>query len=175
MSKWIVIFLGGWLSMAGAETLYDIPLTTIDGKNATLSEYKGKTLLIVNTASKCGYTPQYEGLESLYSKYKSKGLIVLGFPSNDFGAQEPGTNGEIKKFCTVKYKVDFPMFTKAPVKGGEKQPLYKFLTENAPTKGEIKWNFEKFLITPDGKIVARFDSKVKPEELTGDIEKNLPR
>jgi glutathione peroxidase len=171
----ITLILGALMSMAGASTLYDIPLTTIDGKTATLSEYKDKTILIVNTASKCGYTPQYEGLEAVYSKYKSKGLVVLGFPSNDFGGQEPGNNGEIKKFCKTNYKVDFPLYSKAPVKGEQKQPLYKFLTENAPTKGEIKWNFEKFLVAPGGKIVARFESAVKPEEINPEIEKNLPK
>lgn len=171
----VAMIIGGWLSMAGAASLYEIPLTTIDGKSATLATYKGKTLLIVNTASKCGYTPQYEGLEKVYSKYKDKGLVVLGFPSNDFGSQEPGTNKEIKHFCKAKYSVDFPMFTKLPVTGDEKQPLYKFLTENAPTKGEIKWNFEKFLISPKGAIVARFVSSVTPDEITDDIEKNLPK
>jgi glutathione peroxidase len=174
--------LGGLLMIStataqAATDLYNVPLQTIDGKPATLADYKGKTLLIVNTASQCGYTPQYEGLEAVYSKYKSKGFVVLGFPSNDFGGQEPGSNAEIKKFCQTKFKVDFPMFTKAPVKGDAKQPLYAYLTQNSPIKGEIKWNFEKFLISPDGRVVGRFDSKVKPDDLalSSAIEHNLPK
>jgi glutathione peroxidase len=175
------LLLGGFLVMSlsahATQDLFSVPLQTIDGKAATLNDYKGKTLLIVNTASRCGYTPQYEGLEEIYSKYQAKGLVVLGFPSNDFGGQEPGSNGEIKKFCTVKFHVDFPMFAKGPVKGDAKQPLYAYLTANAPQKGEIKWNFEKFLISPDGNVVGRFDSKVKPTDttLTAAIEKNLPK
>ncbi|MBX3022355.1 MAG: glutathione peroxidase [Bdellovibrionales bacterium] len=157
--------------------LYSQQLTTIDGKPATLADYKGKTLLIVNTASKCGYTPQYDGLQNLYSNYKQKGFLVLGFPSNDFGGQEPGSNEEIKRFCQTKFNVDFPMFAKGSVKGEAKQPLFTFLTQNSPTKGEIKWNFEKFLVSPDGRIVGRFDSKVKPDDtaLKAAIEKNLPK
>jgi glutathione peroxidase len=146
--------------------IYDIQVKTIDGKEESLSNYKGKTLLIVNTASKCGYTNQYDGLEALYSKYKDKGFVVMGFPSNDFGAQEPGSDEEIQDFCETRFKVDFPMFTKAPVKGPSKQPLFSYLTQHGSKdfQGEVQWNFEKFLVSPSGEIVNRFASKVKPED-----------
>lgn len=157
--------------------IYSHKIKTIDGKEESLANYKGKTLLIVNTASQCGYTKQYDGLEKLYSKYKSKGLVVMGFPSNDFGGQEPGSDQEIKKFCQTKFNVDFPMFTKGPVKGPEKQALFNTLTSKAPQAGEIKWNFEKFLVAPDGKVVGRFESKVTPEDpaLVRSIEAHLPK
>jgi glutathione peroxidase len=159
-----------------AENLHSLKVKGIDGQEVSLSTFKGKTLLIVNTASRCGYTPQYEGLEALYKKYKDKGFVVLGFPSNDFGAQEPGSNAEIKKFCQTKFNVDFPMFAKGEVKGEGKQPLFALLTQAAPSKGEIKWNFEKFLIDPSGQVVARFDSKVTPtdEALNKAIVEHLP-
>jgi glutathione peroxidase len=131
-----------------------------------LDQYRGKTLLLVNVASQCGYTPQYEGLQQLYSKYQSQGLVVLGFPANDFGAQEPGSNQEIKTFCTTRYKVTFPMFSKISVVGPDKHPLYKMLTEqntNPKFTGEIKWNFSKFLIDKNGSVVARFEPEDKPE------------
>ncbi len=168
------------MQVTTAETgasIYTHKVKTIDGKEIDFSTYKGKTLLIVNTASQCGYTKQYDGLEALYRKYKSKGFVVLGFPSNDFGGQEPGTNEEIKQFCQTKFSVDFPMFAKGPVKGTEKQPLFGALTQNAPEKGEIKWNFEKFVVSPEGKVVGRFESKVTPEDpkLLMVIEKNLPK
>lgn len=158
-------------------TVYSHKVKAIDGKEIDLSQYKGKTLLIVNTASQCGYTKQYDGLEALYSKYKGKGLVVMGFPSNDFGGQEPGSNDEIKKFCQTKFSVDFPLFAKGPVKGAEKQPLFDTLTKNAPQTGEIKWNFEKFLVSPQGQVVGRFDSKVTPEDpkLTQAIEAQLQK
>lgn len=158
-------------------SVYSHKVKNIDGQDVDLSSYKGRTLLIVNTASQCGYTKQYDGLEALYSKYKDKGLVVLGFPSNDFGGQEPGSNTEIKKFCQTRFKVDFPMFAKGPVKGTEKQPLFKTLTATAPETGEIKWNFEKFLVAPDGKVVGRFDSKVTPEDpkLVQSIESQLEK
>ena len=163
---------------AAPASIFDFKVTTLEGQTIPLSTYQGKTLLIVNTASKCGYTPQYAGLERIYTKYKDKGFLVLGFPSNDFGGQEPGTNGDIKKFCQAKYNVDFPMFSKAPVKGADTQPLYLYLKQNAPAdhQGEIKWNFEKFLINPAGQVVGRFDSKVTPDDraLEAAIEKNLP-
>jgi glutathione peroxidase len=157
--------------------LYAIPVKTIDGKATTLASFKGKTLLIVNTASECGFTPQYDGLEKLYAEFKNKGFAVLGFPSNDFGAQEPGSDAEIKDFCQTRFHVDFPLFAKAGVKGSAKQPLYDHLTKEAKPAGEVQWNFEKFLIGPDGRIVGRFGSKVKPEdaELRSAIENNLPR
>jgi glutathione peroxidase len=132
---------------------------------------------MVNTASKCGYTPQYEGLQALYTKYKDKGLVLLGFPSNDFGGQEPGTDSQIAEFCKANYGVTFPMFSKIAVKGDQKVPLYKYLTEHAPTTGEIKWNFEKFLIGKDGKIVNRFLSKIEPtsDEITKAVEAELAK
>jgi glutathione peroxidase len=157
--------------------IYNHSVKAIDGQDMPMAQFKGKTLLIVNTASKCGYTRQFSGLEALYAKYKNKGLVVLGFPSNDFGSQEPGSNEEILNFCQTKFKVDFPMFAKGAVKGSEKQPLFSTLTKSAPQVGEIKWNFEKFLVSPDGKVVGRFDSKVTPEdrELTEAIEAHLPK
>ena len=156
--------------------IYTIPLKDIDGKEATLKTYAGKPLLIVNVASKCGFTPQYAGLEAVWRKYKDKGLMVLGFPCNDFGAQEPGTTEEIKKFCSANYEVTFPLFDKLHVKGDEQHALYSALTgAESPVPGPVKWNFGKFLIGRDGKIVARFDSKVTPDsaELTKAIEDAL--
>jgi glutathione peroxidase len=149
-----------------AASLYDYSVKTIDGAPETLSSFKGKTVLIVNVASKCGYTPQYAGLQKLYAKYKDRGFVILGFPANNFMAQEPGTNAEIKTFCTRTYNVTFPMFSKISVKGDDKAPLYQYLTEqspNAATHGDIKWNFTKFLIGKDGKVVARFEPDVTPE------------
>ena len=146
--------------------IYDFTLKNIDGKDAKLDQYRGKALLLVNVASQCGYTPQYEGLQKLYFKYKDKGLVVLGFPANDFGAQEPGSDQEIKTFCSTKYNVTFPMFSKISVKGPDEHPLYKFLTDQKTDPkfaGEITWNFNKFLIDKNGNIVARFDSKDTPE------------
>ena len=174
ISKLMMIFvlLSG---AAHAASIYDVPLKTIDGKDTTLSEYKGKTLLIVNTASGCGYTPQYKGLQQLYLKYKEKGLVVLGFPSNDFGKQEPGTNIEIKKFCELKYKTTFPMFEKNAVLGAAKQPLYELLIQNAKSHDPIGWNFEKFLIDKTGRVAGRFKSAVEPEsdKLKAAIETEL--
>ena len=158
-------------------SVHDFKVKTIDGKEASLADYKGKALLIVNTASQCGYTPQYAGLEALYEKYRDRGFTVLGFPSNDFGAQEPGSNSEIKKFCELRYKTTFPLFSKIPVKGPDADPLYKYLT-GLPGKqgGTITWNFNKFLISPDGKVVEHFDSRVEPmsPELTSKVEQILP-
>ncbi len=146
--------------VSAADTdLYSIPLKDIDGKDTTLKTYAGKALLIVNVASKCGYTRQYSGLEELWKKYQDKGLVVLGFPSNDFGGQEPGTNEEIKQFCSSKFAVSFPLFDKLHTKGPEQSPLYAALTAS---NGPVKWNFNKFLIGRDGKIIAHFDSKVEP-------------
>lgn len=154
---------------------YEIPVTSIDGKVTTMKDYAGKTLLIVNTASKCGYTPQYDGLEALYEKYKDKGLVVVGMPCNQFGGQEPGTEEEIKKFCTLKYNIKFPMLKKSDVNGPNRHPLYQFLLSNSADKKDIQWNFEKFLVDKHGKVVARFNSKAKPEseELVNLVEKNL--
>lgn len=156
--------------------LYSIPLKDIDGKATSLKPYAGKALLIVNVASKCGNTKQYKELEAVWRKYKDQGLVVLGFPANDFGAQEPGTNDEIKEFCSSKYDVTFPLFDKIHVKGPEKHPLYSELTgDGSPFPGDVKWNFGKFLVGRDGKIVARFEPKVKPdaEEVISTVEKTL--
>ena len=163
-------------TVSAADSLYDIPLKDIDGKDTSLKAYAGKPILIVNVASKCGYTKQYSGLEEVYRKYKDKGLVVLGFPSNDFGGQEPGTNEEIKKFCSSKFDVTFPMFDKLHTKGPEQHPLYAALTgPTSPVPGDVKWNFNKFLIGKDGKIIKRYDSKVAPDDatLTADIDAAL--
>jgi glutathione peroxidase len=149
---------------AADSALDSIPLKDIDGKDTSLKAYNGKALLIVNVASRCGNTPQYAGLEALYRKYKDQGLVVLGFPCNDFGAQEPGTNAEIKEFCTAKYDVSFPIFDKLHVKGPEQHPLYLALSgPTSPFPGPVKWNFGKFLVGRDGKILQRFEPKVKPD------------
>ncbi len=158
---------------ARAGSLYDIKLKDIDGKDTTLAAYKGKAVLIVNVASKCGYTKQYAGLEATYLKYKDKGLVVLGFPCNQFGGQEPGTNEEIKQFCSSKFNVTFPLFDKLEVNGEKRHPLYVALAgKDSPFPGDIKWNFNKFLIGKGGKILNRYDSKVTPEseELTKAVE-----
>jgi len=163
-------------AMAEEPKLYAIPLKDIDGKDGSLKAYAGKAVLAVNVASKCGYTRQYAGLEALWRKYKDQGLVVVGFPCNDFGSQEPGTTEEIKQFCSTKFDVTFPLFEKLHVKGSEQHPLYAALTgSESPTPGPVKWNFGKFLIGRDGKILARFDSKVEPdsEELTKAVEAAL--
>lgn len=165
-------------SLFGASSVLEYSLKSIDGKPAPMAAYKGKVMLIVNVASRCGYTPQYEGLEAVYRKYKDQGLVVLGFPANNFGAQEPGTDEEIKTFCSSKYNVTFPMFSKISVKGDDKAPLYQFLTDpaaNPSTAGEVKWNFTKFLVDKNGKVIARFEPAVKPEsaEVAAAIEKAL--
>jgi len=158
---------------ANAESLYDIKLKDIDGKDTTLAAYKGKAVLIVNVASKCGYTKQYAGLEATYQKFKDKGFVVLGFPCNQFGGQEPGTNEEIKQFCSSKFNVTFPLYDKIDVNGANRHALYVALAgKDSPFPGDIKWNFNKFLIGKDGTILKRFDSKMTPEseELTKAIE-----
>jgi len=156
-----------------ADSIYNISLTDIDGKSTSLKAYKGKVLLIVNVASRCGYTPQYAGLEALQEKYKDQGFTVLGVPCNQFGGQEPGTNEEIKQFCSSKYQVTFPLSDKIEVNGPNRHPLYALLAGGgSPFPGDIKWNFSKFLIGRDGKILKRFESKVKPDsaELTQAVE-----
>ena len=154
---------------------YQFQAKSLLGKEISMKEYTGKVVLIVNTASKCGFTPQYEGLEKLYKEYKDKGLVILGFPCNQFANQEPGSAEEISKFCTLNYGVNFPMFSKIDVNGEKADPLYKYLKEELPgTLGnEIKWNFTKFLLDREGKPVKRYGSAVKPEEITKDIEKLL--
>jgi len=163
---------------AKSASILDFKMKDIDGKDVKLKKYKGNVLLVVNTASKCGYTPQYEGLQATFDKYKGQGFYVLGFPANNFGGQEPGTAAEIKEFCTSKYKVTFPMFAKISVKGTDQDPLYSYLTNketNGDLSGDIKWNFTKFLVDRKGHIVARFEPKVKPDspEVTQAIEKYL--
>jgi len=158
------------------EMIYDITATDIDNETRKLEEFAGKVLLIVNVASKCGFTGQYENLESLYQKYKDDGLVILGFPCNQFGGQEPGTSEDIKSFCSLTYGVTFPMFEKIDVNGPNQHPLYSFLTgDGSPFKGKIKWNFSKFLVGRDGKILERFGSMTNPEssKITKAIEAAL--
>ncbi|HBZ37654.1 MAG TPA: glutathione peroxidase, partial [Balneola sp.] len=150
-----------------------------DGKVVSLEEYKGQAVLIVNVASKCGYTPQYEGLQALYEEFKDDGLVILGFPANNFKGQEPGSNEEIKEFCTLEYGVEFPMFSKVSVVGDDQSELFRYLTslDNQDFSGDIKWNFEKFLISKDGELTRRFRSKVKPQsvELVKAVKKELAK
>jgi glutathione peroxidase len=164
--------------MFGASSVYEFTLNSIDGKAVPLAANKGKVMLLVNVASKCGFTPQYEALEGLHEKYKSQGLVVVGFPANNFMGQEPGTNEEIKDFCERTYHVKFQMYSKISVKGDDKAALYQYLTDkqsNPDFGGEIKWNFTKFLVSRDGKILARFEPAVKPDspEVLSAIEKAL--
>lgn len=150
-----------------AQSVHDFTATSLDGKTIALADYQGKVLLIVNVASKCGFTGQYEGLQKLYEKYQNQGLVILGFPANDFLGQEPGTNDEIQQFCTLNYGVTFPMFAKISVKGKDMHPLYAYLTSeetNPGFGGAISWNFNKFLIGRDGKVLARFGTRTKPED-----------
>ena len=161
----LVLCMAGTV-MAAARSVYNFTLKSIDGKPVSLSEYHGKVLLLVNVASKCGFTPQYAALESLYEKYKDRGLVIVGIPANNFAGQEPGTNEEIKKFCSTKYNVSFPMMAKVSVLGDDKTPLYVFLTDksvNPQIGGDIKWNFTKFLFDRNGKPVARFEPNVTPD------------
>ena len=157
------------------ENIFGFKVKDIDGKEIEMSKYKGKVLLVVNVASECGYTPQYDGLEKIYDKYKKDGFEVLGFPCNQFGGQEPGTEAEIKTFCTSKYSVSFPMFSKVDVNGDKAIPLFKYLTSNTDgfITDAIKWNFTKFLIDKDGKVIERYGSNTKPESISEDIEKAL--
>ncbi|MDZ7717748.1 MAG: glutathione peroxidase [Balneolaceae bacterium] len=159
------------------ETVYQYELNSIDGENISLSDYEGDLLLIVNTASECGFTPQYEGLQELYETYSDQGFKILGFPANNFGGQEPGSDEEIARFCQANYGVTFPMFSKISVKGEDQHPLFAYLTDakNPDFTGEISWNFEKFLVDRNGNVVRRFKSKVEPmsEELTSAISNNL--
>ncbi len=172
------VFLANPVTDAKTKSVLDFKMKDIDGKDVKLNKYKGKVLMVVNTASKCGYTEQYAGLQTIYDKYNAEGFYVLGFPANNFGGQEPGTAEEIKEFCTTKYKVTFPMFAKVSVKGEDQDPLYKFLTDketNPNFAGDITWNFNKFLVDRKGKVVARFSSKDTPESenVVRAIEKEL--
>jgi glutathione peroxidase len=169
----LTVGLGGVLHAADAPQnkdkkmkIYDIEVKDIDGNQVKLEQYRGKVLLLVNVASQCGFTPQYEGLQKIYAKYRDQGFLVLGFPANNFGGQEPGADQEIKTFCSTRFHVTFPMFSKISVKGADKHPLYKYLTEaetDPEFAGEIKWNFNKFLVDRQGNLIARFDSPDTPE------------
>lgn len=152
-----------------------ITFKTITGEETSLADFSGQALLVVNVASKCGYTPQYEGLQALYEKYKDQGLTVIGFPANNYGKQEPGSNEEILQFCQSRFAVTFPMMAKVSVKGDNQHPLFAYLTANTDPSGDIPWNFHKFLLDREGAIVARFEPGVEPlsDELTGAIEKAL--
>jgi glutathione peroxidase len=161
-------------------SLYDIPIKTLQGEPSSLGEHKGKALLVVNVASKCGLTPQYEGLERVHEQYADRGFAVIGMPSNQFGAQEPGSAEEIQEFCSATYGVTFPMFEKIDVNGDDRHPVYSILTETkdaAGESGDIQWNFEKFLVGPDGTILNRFRPRTEPEdpEVIAAIEAALPR
>ena len=166
----------GALQMAAKPPqVYDFTLNDIDGKPLSLDQFKGKVLLIVNTASLCGNTPQYAGLQTMYETYHDQGLEVLAFPANNFGQQEPGTDTEIKAFCYTKYSLTFPLFSKISVKGQDKHPLYQYLTEQSPFPGEVEWNFQKYLIDRSGKVVARYHHRMKPlsTEIVTDVERYL--
>lgn len=172
----IFIALMGIVSAQAAASVHDIKINTLDGKPTSLGEYKGKVVLLVNVASKCGLTPQYEALQKLQDKYSAKGFTVVGVPCNDFGAQEPGTSEEIQKFCKDNYQVTFPMLEKVHVKGADQHPLYARLTgKDSEFPGDIKWNFGKFLIGKDGKVLKRFEPQTKPDssEVTSAIEAAL--
>ena len=167
-------------SMLAASSALDFTPKSIDGQPAPLSAYKGKVVMIVNVASKCGFTPQYSALESLYRRYKDQGFVILGFPANNFMSQEPGTDGEIKQFCKNKYDVTFPMYSKISVKGEDQAPLYKYLTGSSTdpvAPGDIKWNFTKFVIGRDGQIAARYEPATKPDspEVVNTIESELKK
>jgi glutathione peroxidase len=171
MTCFVALFFMTALLHAGS--IYDIAVKDIDGKDTTLNAYKGKVILIVNVASHCGFTPQYKNLEAVYEKYKDQDFVILGFPCNQFGEQEPGTDQEIKQFCTSKYFITFPLFDKIEVNGANRHPLYAMLAgDSSPFPGDITWNFNKFLISRDGKILKRFDSKITPDspEATQAIE-----
>lgn len=149
-----------------ADSIYSFSLKDIEGKDVSLDQYRGKVVMLVNVASKCGLTPQYEALQKVYMKYKDQGFVILGFPANNFAGQEPGSNEEIKSFCSLNYGVTFPLFSKISVKGSDIHPLYRYLTDketNPQFGGEIKWNFNKFLIDKNGKVIARFEPQVKPD------------
>ena len=161
----------------GADSIHEFKMKDIEGKEVDLSEYKGKVLLIVNVASKCGKTPQYEPLQAMYEKYGEKGLVIIGVPCNQFGGQEPGTEKDIQKFCTDKYKVTFPMMSKVDVNGEKEAPLYEFLKAHAESKDDVKWNFEKFVVNKEGKVVSRFKTPVEPDadEVVSVIESELKK
>ncbi|MEO8595130.1 MAG: glutathione peroxidase [Candidatus Solibacter sp.] len=176
MIKLVLLGLAIGAMAFAASSVYDFTLNSIDGAPTPLSSYKGKVVLLVNVASKCGYTPQYAGLEKLYEKYKDQGFVIVGVPANNFGAQEPGSNEEIKTFCSRNYNVTFPLMSKVSVKGADTTPLYQYLTDkNSKTGGDIKWNFTKFLVDKKGNVINRFESAVTPEaaDLTKAVENAL--
>ena len=182
MQNWKTLAAAAVLAVATAASAGDagvhaFTLETIDGAPKKLADYRGKALLVVNTASRCGYTKQYAPMEQLYQKYRARGFEVLAFPANDFMGQEPGTNAEIRAFCTANYKTTFPLFAKISVKGDGIHPLYRYLTTLPGFEGDITWNFNKFLVDPNGKVVARFGTRVDPmsEELTKKLEEILPK
>lgn len=154
------------------KNIYSFTMKTIDGQDKSLADYKGKVLLLVNTASKCGFTPQYKGLQALYEKYKTRGFEVLAFPANNFMGQEPGTNEQIQEFCSLKFHTTFPLFSKISVKGKDIDPLYQYLTQETQFKGDISWNFNKFLVDKNGQVIAKFGSMTDPlsKEITSGIE-----
>jgi glutathione peroxidase len=162
---------------ATGSSIYDFTLDDIDGQPVSLSRYKGKVVMLVNTASFCGNTPQYADLEKMYETYKDRGLEVLAFPANNFGQQEPGTNQEIKGFCLTKYSVGFPLFSKISVKGDDKHPLYRYLTEQSAFPGEVEWNFQKYLVDRSGNVVARYHHRTRPlaSEIVKDVERYLDK
>lgn len=167
----------GQLMVAKTPSIYDFTMDDIDGKPVNLSQYRGKVLLVVNTASFCGNTPQYSDLEKIYETYQEKGFEILAFPANNFGQQEPGTNQEIKTFCFTKYSLTFPLFSKISVKGEDKHPLYRYLTEQSPFPGEVEWNFQKYLIDRSGNVVARYHHRTKPlsDEIVRGVETALSK
>ena len=179
----VALALGAFSTMAIAddhECALNFKAKTIDGQEADLEDYEGNVVLVVNTASQCGLTPQYAGLQELYTKYKEKGFVVLGFPCNQFGSQEPGSDADIKQFCSTKYSVSFPMFSKIDVNGDNAAPIYKYLTSKdvkPAGKGNISWNFEKFLIDREGNLINRFAPRTKPSdnELIKSIESELAK
>ncbi len=178
LSLILMLLIAAGNTAARAASIYDYTMRSIDGESVSLKSYSGKVVLLVNVASRCGFTPQYTGLEALYEKYKDRGLVIVGVPANNFASQEPGTNEEIKKFCSMKYSVTFPMMAKVSVLGDDQTPLYKFLTDkstNPKVGGDIKWNFTKFLFDRNGKPVARFEPAVTPDspEVQAAIESAL--
>src|SRR2546422_1642347 len=174
----LTLLLCGTVAMAGEKSIFDFTMNSIDGEATYLSKFQGKVVLLVNVASRCGFTPQYAALEKVYEKYKDRGFVIVGIPANNFGGQEPGSNQEIKTFCSSKYNVTFPMMAKVSVKGEDTTPLYQFLTDkaaNPQTGGEIKWNFTKFLVGLDVRVITRFEPEVTPDapQVTSAIEKAL--
>lgn len=168
---------GPVLMAAQSTSVYDFTLNDIDGKPVALTQFKGKVLLLVNTASFCGNTPQYADMETMYEQYRARGFEILAFPANNFGKQEPGTNDEIKSFCYTKYSLTFPLFSKISVKGEDKHPLYHYLTEKSPFPGEVEWNFQKYLVDRKGNVVARYHHRTKPlaDEILRDVERELAK